>query len=53
MKEYILCKYGEIALKGLNKSSFESVLTKNIKRRLAGIGSFNVTRAISTMRWRG
>ena len=49
MKEYILCKYGEIALKGLNKSSFESVLTKNIKRRLAGIGSFNVTRAQSTI----
>ncbi|WP_444435605.1 hypothetical protein, partial [Ruminococcus bicirculans (ex Wegman et al. 2014)] len=24
MKEIILCKYGEIALKGLNKSSFES-----------------------------
>ena len=49
MKEYILCKYGEIALKGLNKSSFESVLTKNIKRRLSGIGNFSVTRAQSTI----
>ena len=49
MKEYILCKYGEIALKGLNKSSFESVLAKTVKRRLTGIGSFNVTRAQSTI----
>ena len=49
MKEYILCKYGEIALKGLNKSNFESVLTKNIKRRLSGIGNFSVTRAQSTV----
>ena len=31
MKELILCKYGEIALKGLNKSSFESTLCKNVK----------------------
>ena len=49
MKEYILCKYGEIALKGLNKSNFESVLSKNVKRRLSGIGNFNVTRAQSTI----
>ena len=49
MKEYILCKYGEIALKGLNKSSFESVLSKNIKRRLSGIGNFSVTRSQSTI----
>ena len=34
MKETILAKYGEIALKGLNKNSFEEVLIKNIKRRL-------------------
>ena len=34
MKEIILVKYGEIALKGLNKSTFEDMLQKNIKRRL-------------------
>ncbi|MBR4555588.1 MAG: tRNA 4-thiouridine(8) synthase ThiI [Ruminococcus sp.] len=49
MKELILCKYGEIALKGLNKSNFESVLSKNVKRRLADLGRFEVTRAQSTI----
>jgi len=49
MKELILCKYGEIALKGLNKSNFESVLVKNIKRRLAGLGKFDVRRSQSTV----
>ena len=34
MKEIILIKNGELALKGLNRSSFESTLAKNIKRRL-------------------
>lgn len=49
MKELILCKYGEIALKGLNKSNFESVLCKNVKRRLQSLGQFSVTRAQSTV----
>ncbi|MBR6872993.1 MAG: tRNA 4-thiouridine(8) synthase ThiI [Ruminococcus sp.] len=49
MKELILCKYGEIALKGLNKSSFESTLCKNVKRRLVDLGNFSVTRAQSTI----
>ena len=31
MKEIILIKDGELALKGLNRSSFESMLMKNIK----------------------
>lgn len=35
MKEVILLKDGEIALKGLNRSQFESVMMKNIKRKLA------------------
>ena len=43
MKEIILIKNGELALKGLNRSSFESVLAKNIKRRLRGLGKFKVT----------
>ena len=30
MKELILAKYGEIALKGLNKNSFENLLIKNM-----------------------
>lgn len=32
MKEIILVKYGEMALKGLNKRTFEDVLVKNIKK---------------------
>ena len=34
MREVIMVKYGEIALKGLNKGTFEDILIKNIKRRL-------------------
>lgn len=49
MKEIFLCKYGEIALKGLNKSHFESALSKEIKGRLSRYGSFTVTRAQSTI----
>lgn len=49
MREIILCKFGEIALKGLNKSTFESVLVKNVKRRLARHGKFEYSRAQSTL----
>ena len=49
MKELILCKYGEIALKGLNKSSFETMLVKNVKRRLRFCGKFKFSRAQSTL----
>lgn len=49
MKEIILAKYGEMALKGLNKRTFEDVLVKNIKRRLKDLGKTNITRAQSTI----
>ena len=48
MKETVLVKYGEMALKGLNKKSFEDMLTKNIKRRLKPLGKFQLTSAQST-----
>ena len=48
MKEIVLVKYGEMVLKGLNKRSFEDMLTKNIKRRLKSIGRFQLTSAQST-----
>lgn len=48
MKEIILCKYGEIILKGANKGSFEALLNKNLKYRAARIGNFSITRAQST-----
>ncbi len=49
MKEIILCKYGEIALKGLNKSTFESMMVKTIKRRLRSAGEFSITKSQSTL----
>ncbi len=48
MKEIVLAKYGEIVLKGLNKRSFEDMLTKNIKRRLKSLGRFELFFAQST-----
>ncbi len=48
-KEVIMIKNGEIALKGLNRKSFEDVLAKNIKWRLKDLGKFQITRAQSTM----
>lgn len=49
MKEILLCKYGEIVLKGLNKGQFENVLLKEIRKRAARIGAAKVTRAQSTV----
>ena len=49
MKEIILAKYGEIALKGENRSTFEDILTRNIKRRLKKLGSFQLSRRQSTI----
>ena len=47
--EVIMAKYGEIALKGLNRSNFENLLIRNIKRRLKNAGDFEVTRRQSTI----
>ena len=47
--DLILLKYGEIALKGLNKPLFERKLLDNIKSRLDRIGGFRVRRAQSTV----
>lgn len=48
-KEVILCKLGEIAIKGLNRRTFEDVLLKNIRRRLSGVGEFSVSSMQSTI----
>ncbi len=48
-KEVILLKQGEIALKGLNRRTFEDVLLKNIRRRLKHIGDFTVSALQSTV----
>ena len=49
MKEIILVKNGEIAPKGLNRSTFEDILIKNIKTALKGLGLIRVKRAQSTI----
>ena len=49
MKEVVLVKLGEIALKGLNRRTFEDVLKKNIKKALYGLGYFKLTIAQSTI----
>ncbi len=49
MKEIILIKNGELALKGLNRSNFEDILIKNIKRRLKDLGKIEVRKAQSAI----
>lgn len=49
MKQVILCKYGEIVLKGLNRSSFEAALIRNVRRRLKSLGDFKLTSRQSTL----
>lgn len=49
MKELILCKYGEIVLKGLNRSGFESELIRNVRRRIKELGKFNLRSGQSTL----
>lgn len=43
MRDMILCKEGEVVLKGMNKKAFEQKLVQNIRRRLKKYGSFRVT----------
>ncbi len=49
MKEIILIKNGELALKGLNRSTFEDVLVKNLKYRLKDCGTFEIKKSQSTI----
>ena len=49
MKEIILIKDGELALKGLNRSSFEAMLMKNIRWRIKPFGAFELKQSQSTI----
>ena len=49
MKEIILIKNGELALKGLNRCTFEDIMIKNIKRRLKDLGKVEIRKAQSTI----
>lgn len=49
MKEILLIKNGELALKGLNRSTFEDALVRNLKHALYGIGQVKIRKAQSTI----
>ena len=49
MKEVLLCKYGEIVLKGANRMYFEDTLCKELRKRAKKCGNFEVLRAQSTV----
>ena len=49
MKELIIFKEGEIALKGLNKRSFEDAFIHNLKHRLKKFGKFTYEKSQSTI----
>ena len=48
-KEILLCKYGEIVLKGANKKYFEDMLCREMKKRAASYGEFEIYRSQSTI----
>ncbi len=49
MKEIILIKNGELALKGLNRRTFEDILIKNMKLRLNPLGKWTFVPSQSTI----
>jgi thiamine biosynthesis protein ThiI len=49
INEVILCKYGEIVLKGANRQNFESSLIKELRRRASPYGVFKIYCSQSTI----
>ena len=49
INEILLCKYGEIVLKGANRRYFEDKLCKELRYRAAKFGNFSVRNAQSTV----
>lgn len=49
LNEAILLKYGELVLKGLNKSYFEGLLLNDIRDRIKKYGNFDIKKAQSTV----
>ncbi len=50
IREILLCKNGEIALKGANRMQFETMLCRELKYRLSSVGHYDVIRSQSTIR---
>ncbi len=49
MKEIILIKNGELALKGLNRNVFEDALIRNLRGKLSSLGEIEIKKAQSTI----
>lgn len=49
MKEVILIKNGELALKGLNRSNFEDTMIRNLRHRLKPLGICDIFKAQSAI----
>ena len=49
IKEILLCKYGEIVLKGANRRFFEDKLCKELRFRAQRFGRFSITPSQSTI----
>ena len=49
IKEILLCKYGELILKGANRGFFEDKLCKELRYRAKKFGNFNISRSQSTI----
>lgn len=49
INEVILCKYGELVLKGANRLHFESMLLKELRRRATPYGEFSIHYRQSTL----
>lgn len=48
-KEILLCKYGEIVLKGANRKYFEDMLCRQLRRKAKAHGEFEIYRSQSTI----
>ena len=49
MKEVILCKYGEVILKGANRSDFEAKMLKQLRQRARRVGNYKIFYSQSTV----
>ncbi len=49
IREAILCKYGEVVLKGTNRGHFESQLLREVRRRVELVGNYGVRNNQSTI----
>jgi thiamine biosynthesis protein ThiI len=49
IREVILCKFGEVVLKGANRQTFESQLIKELRRRACPYGIFKIYFSQSTV----